>query len=233
MASLHDLIELLGQLGDRTIAEREARKIHAAIRALARGYDIGKDADGFYARLRRTKPAGPARELRDLAAAARKALRGKISREDWMDRWAAQPGSISRACRPFFLLPGTRSMDPEKLLGNFSTPGFTMVVAKPEAVLSAIGALREQTKKDTGTNSRERKPDLAAREVIAAVRSAYRALTGRPAGRTISSDGRAGRLVQLGRHVDNLYGTKIFPKADSRRLKKNFGDKKPCRPADT
>ena len=81
--SVHEqLVELLSQLGDRVVAEDEACKIQAAMLALYRGFDIGRDANGFYARPRRSKPAGPAKELRDLAAAARKVIRGKISRED-------------------------------------------------------------------------------------------------------------------------------------------------------
>src|SRR5712672_4250554 len=111
--SIHEqLIELLSQLGDRTVAEKQARHIHAVmLAALSRGHDIGEDAGGFYARPRHTKPAGPAKELRDLARTARKAIGGKISREDWMREWAAQPRSVWRACRPFLLERRTRSLD--------------------------------------------------------------------------------------------------------------------------
>lgn len=223
MLSKHQqLVELLSDLGKRAIAEKQAIHIHTALLGLYRGRDIGRHDTGFYAQPRLTKSVGPAKELRDLAASARKALRGKIGLEDWARKWAAQPQYISSACRPFLLLPGTRSFDEAKLFGSFSAPGFNMIVPKPDAVLLAIDA---EMKAHTG--NKKRKPDLAARDIIAVVRSAYHALTGRPGGRTISADGRPGRLVRLGRDIDRLFGTKIFPKVDSRRLKRNFGDKKP------
>jgi len=258
MASIHEqLVESLSQLGDRAVAEREARKIHAAMIAYSQGYDIGRNADGFYARPRRANPVGPAKEMRDLAAAARKAIRGKISREDWMDFWAAQPRSVWRACRPFLLTPGTRSLDREKLLGNFSVqppeedgdrpmpelvldfgtpqetrpaPKFTMIIPKPEAVLPALEVVLELRKIATG-NKKQRKADSTAHEVIAVVGSAYAALTGKRGGRSILPSGQPGRLVRLGRDIDRLFGTKIFPKVDSRRLRKKSGDKKRLRRA--
>jgi hypothetical protein len=231
MASIHEqLVELLSQLGDRAIAEKEARRIHAAMLALSRGHDIGQDENGFYARPRRTKPAGPAKEIRDLAATARKAIRGKISREDWMREWAAQPRSVWRACRPFLAEPETRSLDTAKLLGNFSAPEFAVVVPKPEVVLPALEVALELTKIATG-NKKQRKPDLTAREVIEAVQSAYGALTRKRGGRAIPPSGQPGRLVRLGRDIDRLFGTKIFPKIDSTRLKKTLGDKKTLRQA--
>jgi hypothetical protein len=43
--SIHkQLVELLSQLGDRTVAEEQAHHVHAAMLALNRGYDIGRDA---------------------------------------------------------------------------------------------------------------------------------------------------------------------------------------------
>jgi hypothetical protein len=217
--SIHEqLVKLLTQLGDRTVAKKEARRIHAAMLALPQGQDIGQDETGFYARPRHTKPEGPAKQLRDLAATARKAIRGKISREDWMREWAAQPRSVWRACRPFLLKPGTRSLDRSKLLGNFSAPGFLVVVPKPEAVLPALEVAVELRK----IVGRQRKPDIAAHEVIAVVQSAYSSLTGYRGGRAVLPSGKAGRLVRLGRDIDRLFGTKIFPKVDSRRLKRKL-----------
>jgi hypothetical protein len=278
MTSTHEqLVDLLAQLGDRAVAEKEACRIHAAMLALSRGHDIGQDDSGFYARPRYTKPVGLAKEIRDLAATARKAIRGKISREDWMREWAAQPPSVWRTCRSFLLEPGTRSLDRAKLLGNFSAPpaddtvnaigravvlqpadipsqhqiekrrdthsatmgdiedveqpvGFAIVVPKPEAVLPALEVALELRRIVTG-NKKQRKADPAAHEVIAVVRSAYSALTGKRGGRAILPSGQAGRLVRLGRDIDRLFGTKIFPKVDSTRLKKKTGDKKPLRRA--
>jgi hypothetical protein len=221
MASIHEqLVELLSKLGDRTVAEKGAYRIHAAmLTVLSRGHDIGQDADGFYARPRHTKPEGPAKELRDLARTARKAIRGKISREDWMREWAEQPRSVWRACRPLLLESETRSLDRAKLLGNFSAPGFTVVVPKPEAVLPALEVELELRKIVTGNRMR-RQPDRDEHDVIAVVRSAYSALTGYRGGRAVLPSGEAGKLVRLGRDIDSLFGTKIFPKVDSRRLKK-------------
>jgi hypothetical protein len=226
--STHErLVKLLARLGDRAVAEKQARHIHAAmLAALSRGHDIGQEADGFYARPRHTKPAGPAKELRDLARTARKAIRGKISREDWMREWAAQPRSVWQACRPLLLDRGTRSLNRAKLLGSFSAPGFSVVVPKPDAVLPALEVELERRKKVTG-NKKQRRPDLAAHDVIAVVRSAYSALTGEAGGRVIRPDGRASRFVRLGQDIDRLFGTKIFPKVDSVRLKKKTGRQKP------
>jgi hypothetical protein len=225
--SIHEqLVELLCQYGDCAIAQKEARHIHAIMLALPRGHDIGQDESGFYARPRQAKPPGPAKDFRDLAATARKAIRGKISREDWMREWAAQPRSVWRACRPFLLKPKTRSLDRSKLLGNFSAPGFATVVPKPEAVLPALEVALELRKIATG-NKKQRKPDLTEHDVIAAVQSAYSALTGKRGGRAILPSRRPGRLVRLGHDIDRLFGTKIFPKVDSSRLKQKSGDKKP------
>jgi hypothetical protein len=115
-------------------------------------------------------------------------------------------------------------MDPEKLLGNFSARGFAIIVPKPEAVLPGIEVLLSEMNSDPTAN-KKRKPDFAALDVIAVIRSAYSALTGRRAGRTISPAGQAGRLVRLGRDIDGLFGTKIFPNTDSSRLRKKYGDK--------
>jgi hypothetical protein len=197
---------------------------------LARGHEIGRDAEGFFARPRNTTK-GPAKELRDLTATARKAMKGAIGTEEWMDAWAAQPRATWRICRPSLFVPGTRTMDQGKLLGTYSASGFTLVVPKPDAVLPALVAQIDRMKRATG-NKKKRKSDEAAREVITAVRTAYKALTGRPGGRTVPADGKPGPLVRLGRDIDKLFGTKVFPKVDSRRLKKNFGDKKPFRRPD-
>jgi len=243
MASVHEqLVELLCQLGDRSIAEPWARKIHAVMIANTQGYDIGRNAEeGFYARPRRAKPVGPAKQLRDLAAIARKAVRRKISTEDWMDAWAAQPRSVWRVCKPFLLVPGTPSLDPTRLLGNFElrdpepdeedhAPKFTIIIPKPEAVLPALEVELEHLKLATG-NKKQRKPDMTAHEVIEVVQSAYVALTGKRGGRAILPSGKPGRLVRLGRDIDRLFGTKIFPKIDSRRLRKKSGDRKPLQRA--
>jgi hypothetical protein len=136
-----------------------------------------------------------------------------------MREWAEQPRSVWRACRPLLLESETRSLDRAKLLGNFSAPGFTVVVPKPEAVLPALEVELELRKIVTG-NKKRRQPDRDEHDVIAVVRSAYSALTGYRGGRAVLPSGEAGKLVRLGRDIDSLFGTKIFPKVDSRRLKK-------------
>jgi hypothetical protein len=132
----------------------------------------------------------------------------------------------------------------DKLLGNFSAPddqggpndkereraGFAIVVPKPEAVLPALEVALELMKIVTG-NKKQRKPELAAHDVIAVVRSAYSALTGYRGGRAILPSGEPSRSVRLGHDIDRLFGTKIFPKVDSTRLKKKPADKKPLRRA--
>lgn len=217
------LVELLSRLGDRDVAEKHARRIHAAVRAAARGHDIGHDDTGYYARAQRPKSLGPAKELRDLERLARKAIRGKISQEDWIREWAARPPSVWRGCRPFLMEPGSRTLDRAKLLG-FSAPGFTTIVPKPDAVLPAIETALERGKSVAG-NKQQRKPDQAALDVIAAVQSAYSALTGYGGARTTLSDARPGRFLRLGHEIDRLFRTRFFPASDSVRLRRNRATK--------
>jgi hypothetical protein len=232
--SIHEqLVELLARLGDRAAAEKHARHIHAAVLAASRGHDIGQEDIGYFARARHTKSPGPAKEFRDLASMARKAIRGKIGQEDWIREWASRPPSVWRACRPFLLERNSRALDRTKLLG-FSVPGtetdvpsaeteppapiFTTIVPKPAAVLPALEIAVELGRIATG-NKKQRKPDLAAYDVIAAVRSAYSALTGRRGGRAILESGLPGRHLRLGHDIDRLFGTNFFPPIDSVRLR--------------
>ena len=218
VGSLHKrLVEVLSPLGDRAVAEKHARYIHAAVLTASRGHDIGQDDIGYYARPRHAKSLGPAKEFRDLASLARKAIRGKISREDWAREWAARPPAVWGACRPFLLEHGSRSLDRTKLIG-FSAPGFTTVIPKPEAVLPALEVALERGRIAT-RSKKERKPDQAAHDVIAAVRSAYNALTGSRGSRTFLASGQPGRLLRLGHEIDDLFDTKFFPTFDSSRLK--------------
>jgi hypothetical protein len=124
---------------------------------------------------------------------------------------------------------GRRSLDRTKLIG-FSATKFTIVIPKPEAVLPALEIALELGKIATG-KTKQRKPDQAAHDVIAAVQSAYSALTGKRAGRAVLLSGQPGPVVRLGRDIDRLFGTRIFPKADSPRLENKSGDERPLRPA--
>jgi|SRR4051794_40220313 hypothetical protein len=108
--SIHEqLVEVLAKLGDRDVAEKHARLIRAAVLAASRGHNIGHEDAGYYARAQRPKSLGPTKELRDLARLASKAIRGKLSQEDWIREWAARPPSVWRACRPFLLERGSRT----------------------------------------------------------------------------------------------------------------------------
>jgi hypothetical protein len=213
--SIHEqLVEILSRLGDRALAKEHAVHIHTAVIAANRGYDIGQDETGYYARPRREKPQGPVKDFRVLASLARKAIGGKISMEEWAREWVARAfTAVWRLCRPFLLERGHRTLDATKLFG-FSAPGFTTVIPKPEAVLPALETTLERSR------SKVRKPDQAADHVIAAVLSAYSALTGNPGGRTFLASGQPGRLLRLGHEVDDLFGTNFFPRRDSTRLRR-------------
>jgi hypothetical protein len=211
------LVDLLAKLGDRAVAERHARHIHAAVLAASRGHDIGKDETGYFARPRRAKPKGPAKDFRDLSALAKKAIRGKITLQDWAKEWAASPPTVWRACRPALLVPRSRSLDRTKLIG-FSAPGFTTVIPKPEAVLPALEAAIQRANGPANEKKR-RRPDLAAHDVIAAVQSTYSELTGHRGGRVLLGKEKSGRLLRLGHDIDKLFGTTFFPRYDSTRLR--------------
>ena len=84
------------------VIEQHADLIHAAMLDLiaarrARGFDIGHDDGGAYARPR-SSTVGPARELRDLRRICRKAIAGKISAQDWTTAWAAHAGTHQGDC---------------------------------------------------------------------------------------------------------------------------------------
>lgn len=220
--SVHErLVEVLSQLGNRAVAKKHAVHIHAAVIATSRGHNIGRDESDYYARPKYAKSVGPAKEFRDLASLARRAIRGKISKEDWIWEWAARPPAVRRACRPFLLKGESRSLDQTKLLG-FSAPGFTTVIPKPEAVLPALEVALELGKIATG-DKKKRKPDQAIDDVIATVQSAYSALTGYRGGRAFLNSDRSARILLLSHEIDKLFGTNFFPQSDSSRLKRVWG----------
>lgn len=107
-----------------------------------------------------------------------------------------------------------------KALRHFCAPGVQMLVPKPQDVLDAIRAEQEQIKQTVGTERRKRKRDQAEHTAIKAIRSAYQNLTGKKGGRTTDANGRlTGRLVRLGREVDEIFSTNLFADIDSRRLR--------------
>jgi len=90
-------------------------------------------------------------------------------------------------------------------------------------VLPAIEVVLEAGRIATG-NKKLRKPDQAAHDVIAAVLSAYGALTGYRSARTTLSNALPGRFLRLGHEIDRLFRTRFFPVTDSVRLRKKSGD---------
>ena len=171
--------------GDAGVIERHAQLIHYAMldhvaAQRARGHDIGRGDDRAYARPR-SATAGPARELRDLRRACRNAITGKISREDWTTAWAAQPERIKALWKPLLIETGKgRSIDRSTLAAGFEVEGFAMLAPRPEIVLPAIERNLAQITATPQPKTRTRNVEETA--AIAAIRAAYRAITGHSAG---------------------------------------------------
>ena len=93
-----------------------------------------------------------------------------------------------------------------------------MLTPKPQIMLPIIERELAKLTATPRPKARTRNADEAA--AIAAIRDAYRAITGHKGGRVISNtNGRlAGRLVALGRDIDGIFGTALFAK-DSTRLR--------------
>ncbi|APG06978.1 hypothetical protein BKD09_01430 [Bradyrhizobium japonicum] len=218
-----NLVELLSEFGDRGIAEQEALNLRAAMLAQSDGYLLSEGEDGLRAEPQQPRSGSVGKDLRRLATVARRTRRGQISRKDWAHTWAAQSRSVRRACRPYLLREGSRSLDPGKLLPNIYADGVNILIPAPEAILDAIDAFLQI---DAAERQRHRH-DPGARIVMTALRTAYTALTGKPArGRGRGVDGeQPSAFIQFGRKVEALFGTHVLPNADSTRLRRNFGDK--------
>jgi hypothetical protein len=217
---LKALIAALSRLGVPDVARRHALLIHPLMLAVvadkqARGHDVGRDDHGaFYARPRKTT-VGLERELRDLEAAARKAVASKLDPERWINAWAAMPTRTqSRLWKRLLKEVVARAF-------SYSAPGYGIVVPRPEDALPAIIAEHKSLSEVPGAKRRRRRRHEPSDEAIVAIRAAYRELTGRRGGRVKAPDGKlAGRLVRLGREVDQIFGTSLFvAKVDSRRLR--------------
>lgn len=204
------------------LIEHHAPRVHSAMLDVlaahqARGHDIGHDNNGTAFARPRSSTAGPARELRDLRLICRKAITGKISREDWTTAWAAQPDRIRSVWRPSLVeTPEGRTIDRSTLAMGFETEGFAMLVPKPEVVLPAIE--RELAAITVSPRPKTRERDVIEAEAIETIRAAYRAITGHKGGRVISLGKLAGRLITLGRELDGIFGTALFA-TDSTRLR--------------
>jgi hypothetical protein len=179
---------------------------------------------------RLAKRVGPAKELRDIERAARKAADGKL--EAWDAAWASVPGDIRRRLWRLKVPPVvSRKRDaagrlikferaPLRDARYFQARGLHMLVPKPQDVLDAIKAEQEQIKQTASAERRKRKRDQAEHAAIKAIRSAYQKLTGKKGGRATDATGTlTGRLVRLGHEVDQIFGTQLFAEKDSRRLR--------------
>ena len=76
-----------------------------------------------------------------------------------------------------------RSIDRSTLAMGFATEGFAMLAPKPEIVLPAIE--RELAKLTATPRPKARTRDAEEAAAIAAIRTAYRAITGHKGGRVI------------------------------------------------
>lgn len=117
---------------------------------------------------------------------------------------------------------GARPHDrPQQNRGVVFCSGLHTIAPKPEVVLPAIEAEVERLKATPGSRRRQRTSNEEKDVAVKAVQAAYGALTGRLGGRVIGADGRpAGRLHRLGRDIDAIFGTRLFPEKDSRRLRR-------------
>jgi hypothetical protein len=182
----------------------------------ARGFDIGQDSSGFYARPR-SSTAGMARELRDLRLICIRAIVGKISYEEWTAAWAAVPERTKR-WKPRLIETKqqarrdgawirragvSRDIDSSMLALGFAVAGFVMLAPKPQIMLPIIE--RELAKLRKNPKSKARSRDAEAAVAIGAVKAACRA-TGT-------------RFAALGREVDAIFGTTLFAARGSTRLR--------------
>ena len=222
---LVSIFRVLKALGGRPrIAARQAMIVYATMMRLARGYHIGREynsarnQDEFFSLPRaRQKKKGPAKELRDFYSAARKAAAQKMNAEEWMNVWAAQHPSTWRLCRPALFKDGSRSVDPQKLLGHFSAPGHTIAVPKPEIILPALKA--ELARLAATPNPKTRKRDPREAEAVAVVGEAYEKMTGEKPNRRFKDAKLSGQFKDLCDEIDHIFGTKLFADSDSRRLR--------------
>jgi hypothetical protein len=218
--------------GDAALIENHARLINQAMLDLmvsyrSHGHDIGVD-DGVvaYARSRR-KTVGLSRELTELAAKGRKAVAGKITPKEWTTIWAAQPHRIQKLWQPKLIKTSEgRTIDRSTIAMSFITHSdafgakgdyYAMIAPKPEIVLPVIEAALRDITASPRSKTRKRKEHEA--EAIAAIRVAYRAITGHAGGRVTKDGQLVGKLVRLGREIDGIFQTKLFADKDSRRLR--------------
>jgi hypothetical protein len=185
----------------------------------SRGFDIGVDNDNIAYARPRSKTAGLARELGDLAPKCRKAVRGRISLREWTTIWAAQPHRIRKLWKPKLIKTAEgRTIDRSTIAMSFVADGFVMVVPKPEIVLPMIEAALAQITAKPRSQKHER--NEAEAMAIAAVSNVYREITGNTRKRVYrEGKGAVGARIQFGREIDRIFGTQVFAAKDSVRFR--------------
>ena len=147
---------------------------------------------------------GPARALRDLAAAARKAIARKDA-AGWARAWAECP----RRTRWLIL-----AQHIEHCRWQDYSP-------KPDAetALREIAFAVKHLSSVSASERRRRKGVPAEQIAVAAIKSAFWELSDRP-GRRVVRDGQiTGPLAELCREIDQIFGTRLFSGTDIWRLR--------------
>jgi hypothetical protein len=143
------------------------------------------------------KSLGPARELRNLAAAARRAIARKDA-ASWAHTWATLPSR-------------TRWMvwqEPETM------PTAAMALDK---IASALKLMASVPASERRRLKRSKRVEALA---VEAIRFAFWELTDHRSGRIVGRDGQlTGPLIDLCREIDRIFGTRLFAGADSWRLR--------------
>ena len=223
-ARINTALQRLGGDANPVLIKKHAGLIHGAMLDLivayrARGFEIGRGDDGGFYAQPKTSTAGPARELTELAAKCRKAVAGKISREDWTTLWAAQPERIKRLWKLTLIKTraGRRRINRRTIAAGFEAEGYVMVAPRPEIVLPAIEAALVKIRAAPNTKKRERDADEA--DAVAAIRNAYVAITGNKGSRVVARGRLAGRLHALRREFDGIFGTALSDVKDGKRFR--------------
>jgi len=194
-------------------ALQTADTIHPAmlevlVESTSRGHEIGSFGTAFYARAR-TKPRGPARDLRDLQRAACKAITRALSPDpDWIDAWARIPAKTRRLIQlpKRVLTKDGRAID----YMGFSAPGFSIIAPGPALALPRIEAALRAQEKTPG--SRRRTSNQVEDHARALIWRAFQAGDG--------AGVRTTAFLEFGRTVDAIYGTALFAAKDGRHLRR-------------
>jgi hypothetical protein len=147
---------------------------------------------------------GPARALRDLSAAARKAIARKDA-AGWARAWADCPRR-------------TQWLILTQHIEHCRWPDYS---PKPDAetALREIPFALKQLSSAPVSERRRRKGVPAERDVVAAIKSAFCELSDRPGHRVVRDGKIAGPLAELCREIDRIFETQLFSGIDCWRLR--------------